>query len=160
MKINKKGFTLIELLVVIAIIGILSTLAIVALNTARGKAKDATRVNAMKQLQTSLEMVYNDNVSYALTQDLAGTVPCAANNAVSSCVYPVKTYLPSIETLNDPGALPATLCTADPLTSPKPCNYAYTTVPDTSIYVVHFYLENRTGDLPAGFHTVTEKGIQ
>ena len=38
---NKKGFTLIELLVVIAIIGMLSSLAVVSLNSARNKAKDA-----------------------------------------------------------------------------------------------------------------------
>lgn len=41
MKINKKGFTLVELLVVIAIIGILSTVAVVNLNSARTKAKEA-----------------------------------------------------------------------------------------------------------------------
>lgn len=39
---NKKGFTLVELLVVIAIIGILSTVAVVNLNSARTKAKMAT----------------------------------------------------------------------------------------------------------------------
>lgn len=39
---NKKGFTLVELLVVIAIIGILSTVAVVNLNSARDKAKAAS----------------------------------------------------------------------------------------------------------------------
>jgi len=39
---NKKGFTLVELLVVIAIVGILSTVAIVNLNSARDKARVAT----------------------------------------------------------------------------------------------------------------------
>jgi prepilin-type N-terminal cleavage/methylation domain-containing protein len=41
---NKKGFTLVELLVVIAIIGILSTVAVVNLNSARIKAKAASAI--------------------------------------------------------------------------------------------------------------------
>jgi len=54
-KINQKGFTLIELLVVIAIIGLLSTLAVVSLNNARTKSRDARRVADIEQIQTALE---------------------------------------------------------------------------------------------------------
>ncbi len=61
---NKKGFTLIELLVVIAIIGLLSTLAVVALNSARQKARDAKRVADIKQVQTALELYFNDAQGY------------------------------------------------------------------------------------------------
>lgn len=58
---KQKGFTLIELLVVIAIIGLLSTLAIVALGTARLKSRDARRVADLKQIQTALELFASDN---------------------------------------------------------------------------------------------------
>ncbi len=67
MKNNKQGFTLIELLVVIAIIGLLSTLSILALNSARARARDAKRVADVKQIQTALEMYYNDAGDYPAT---------------------------------------------------------------------------------------------
>ncbi len=66
MKKNKQGFTLIELLVVIAIIGLLSTLSILALNQARARARDAKRVADVKQIQTALEMYYNDVGDYPI----------------------------------------------------------------------------------------------
>lgn len=53
---NKKGFTLIELLVVIAIIGLLSTLAVVSLNGARQKARDAKRKSDLNSIATAMEM--------------------------------------------------------------------------------------------------------
>ena len=61
---DKKAFTLIELLVVIAIIGLLSTLSIIALNSARAKARDAKRVSDVKQIQVALEMYYNEMADY------------------------------------------------------------------------------------------------
>ncbi len=60
----RKGFTLIELLVVVAIIGLLSTLAVVALNSAREKSRDAKRISDIKQVQTALELYYSDSQSY------------------------------------------------------------------------------------------------
>ncbi len=63
-KKGQKGFTLIELLVVIAIIGILATIVLVSLNTARQKARDVRRVSDLRQVALALEMYYDDNGGY------------------------------------------------------------------------------------------------
>ncbi len=63
----KKGFTLVELLVVIAIIGILSTLLIIQLNSARGKARDAKRISDVNQMRTAIEFYANDNGKFPTT---------------------------------------------------------------------------------------------
>ena len=67
----KKGFTLIELLVVISIIGLLSTLAVVALSSARNKSRDTRRLADIKQLTTALEL-YRDRVGAYPDSDYAG----------------------------------------------------------------------------------------
>ena len=63
-KNQKNGFTLIELLVVISIIGIISTLAIISVNTARIKARDVKRIADLRQIQTALELYFDDNHAY------------------------------------------------------------------------------------------------
>lgn len=66
-----KGFTLIELLVVIAIIGILSSVVLASLNTARTKARDAKRLSDMRQMQLALEFYYDSFGRYP-DSDFAG----------------------------------------------------------------------------------------
>ncbi len=58
------GFTLIELLVVIAIIGILASIVLASLNSARAKGRDARRVADIKQIQLALELYYDANGYY------------------------------------------------------------------------------------------------
>jgi type II secretion system protein G len=62
-----RGFTLIELLVVIAIIGLLSSIILASLNGARAKARNARRQADLKELQTALELYYNDHNAYPST---------------------------------------------------------------------------------------------
>jgi prepilin-type N-terminal cleavage/methylation domain-containing protein len=61
---NQKGFTLIELLVVIAIIGLLTSVITASLNNSRAKARDAKRIEDLRQMSLAIEMYYNIHGQY------------------------------------------------------------------------------------------------
>ncbi len=96
---RRTGFTLIELLVVIAIIGLLSSVILASLNTARSKANDAARISDVKSLETALEMYYNDHGTYPQTNGSG-----CPNISGSGCGYPISAlssflvpeYIPTI----------------------------------------------------------------
>lgn len=60
---KEKGFTLIELLVVIAIIGILSTIVLSSLGTARDRAKQASAKGTMSQVRNQAELYFDGSDS-------------------------------------------------------------------------------------------------
>ena len=135
---NKKGFTLIELLVVIAIIGILATLAIVSLTTARSSSRDAKRIADLKQLQTALEVYYNDNGVYpTLLSDL------------SSTTLPTK-YLETIPTAPTP---------VDGDCTATSNSYIYNTSYDKSSYSIHTCIGGNTSSLTKGIIVASQNGL-
>ena len=74
--VGNKGFTLIELLVVIAIIGILASVVLASLNSARVKARDTKRVADIRNIELALGIYYDANNVYptALSQLLTANV--------------------------------------------------------------------------------------
>lgn len=81
---RNRGFTLIELLAVIAIIGILATVVITSLSSARQKGRDARRIADIKNIELSLKLYYADNLKYPT----AGQMPTVL----------VPNYLPKLPT--------------------------------------------------------------
>lgn len=150
MTTNKKGFTLIELLVVIAIIGLLSTLAVVALSSARQRARDSKRLSDLKQLQTALELYYQDQASpaypVAASAIALGSTNYACLNSASGfttagCSNPIMGLVPS-----DPGGTGGTT------------TYSYTSTSGVS-YIITATLEGTVNGL-SGNISLSPAGIQ
>jgi len=86
---KSKYFTLIELLVVIGIISILSSMLLVALGSARNKAKAARVKSDFVQFRTAIEMYYGSNNTYPcptynnFTTDVPDSTTCL-NTALAS----------------------------------------------------------------------------
>jgi len=73
---KNKGFTLIELLVVIAIIGILSSVVLASLNTARNKGADAAAKAQLAGMRPEAELYYDANGSAYGIPIATGTASC------------------------------------------------------------------------------------
>lgn len=148
------GFTLIELFVVVALISLLASVALIAYQTSRQKARDVRRLSDMTQLASAFELYFSHNKGYpsATSELVPGTLimvltapqppdgDCAvwtdfAGRSVADySYYPSGTaYVLKVNGVNK------------------------TLYPD---YYLTFCLGQKTGSFDPGVHYLTSKGIR
>jgi len=81
-----RGFTLIELLVVIAIIGILASVVLASLNSARDKGSDAAVKGALAQIRAQAELFYDTPARTYTDMCVDGTIAGILSNAAANSV--------------------------------------------------------------------------
>jgi general secretion pathway protein G len=141
---KQKGFTLIELLVVIAIIGLLASIVLLALNSARAKSRDAKRIADVRETMTGMELYYNSLGGYPATLSLLvpsyiGSTPAAPTPSDGSCTTAQNAYTYATSGTSYTGS--------DGSTSVYPS------------YTLTFCLGNVTGGYLTGVHTGSPTGL-
>jgi len=153
---KKSGFTLVELLVVVGIIGILASIGVASLNSARQKARDAKRIADVKQMSTILEAEEGVKPSLSVTG-----CDAQAFDPTSKCDGPGTEIKSNFSKLLDPSSPNGTPCKDVP---GKTCAYSIADKDGkgpakTSDYQICFYLESGSAGLTNGLNRVESGGV-
>ena len=91
---KNRGFTLIELLVVVAIIGILATVVLASLSSARSRARDAKRLADFRTIKTALTSYKIDTGAFPCTE--GGSEFYVEDDSTCLTTALVQDYLPVV----------------------------------------------------------------
>ena len=133
---------------VISIIGILSSFAVVSLNSARGKARDALRKADMTQMRTAIMLYYDENNVYPVCGTWkSGDADLGANLTAGSACYS--------------GILKTALSEgARPLLSPMPRDPSNSTNdPAVSSTYLYRYVSNAAGNEYALVYQIEDNSV-
>jgi type II secretion system protein G len=88
---HTRGFTLIELLVVIAIIGLLASIILASLNSARQRGRDARRIADIREIQNALELYDEACRSYPNSLSTSANNNCPAGVTLGGFLATIPT---------------------------------------------------------------------
>ncbi|MDE2312479.1 MAG: type II secretion system protein [Patescibacteria group bacterium] len=162
MRNKNKGFTLIELLVVIAIIGLLASVVLLALNSARAKSRDAKRLADIRQIASAMELYFNDMYSYPTSSGNNAAVAFYNDAGLKSALVPKYIgVLPQA-----PAPADGSLCSSTTYGGNEyywvgfGAGNAAAANTNQSGYTMTFCLGAQTGGYGAGPHSLSPSGIQ
>jgi prepilin-type N-terminal cleavage/methylation domain-containing protein len=160
---HRRGFTIVEFLVVLAIIGLLATLALLALSSARTKTRDNARLLQVREVQTALELFTLDSGGvYPISET---PVALGAGTGASLCSDSAtgfqgvpcaeKTFMATVprDELVSGSAQPCGPTSIDI------CDAAYSGDEEGNDYRILFWLEGGSGSYPGGLNCATKGQI-
>lgn len=159
---KQQGFTLVELLVVIAIVALIGVFAAVAVNAARSKQRDATRLSHVSVLQSALENYFNEYNTYPPGEllplgDASVSACLGAGGFAAECLNSEGVFLSVVLPTHEDGLEDIVVCG-----EPGRNAFCYTQVNEGEDYVIHFELENALPPvgLQAGVNCAVPEGME
>lgn len=158
-RMDKRGISVIEVVVIVAVVGLLGVFSVIALNSARTRARDATRLSDITRLSTALELYFNDHNSYPVAGDAtplgqAASLCLGGSGFAPSCDGSKESvYLQNISSPPAAGLKGLVSCGG------AKDDYCY--VGNATAYRIQFELETAIPEdkLQAGLNCASESGV-